>query len=254
MKVYGNSKWPTVRWLRNTLAPIPSDQDLAWGIERPNSIGGQPKLYGLNQLSLLKDHEIPVPTFYTTLQEATQGLCEGQLVVGRRNNHSQGRFIYFPTPPRTISEKWLTADYWTAWISEVTAEWRVFCASSSYLPKARTFAVGKKVSLEETPLPNIRSRRLGWVISFTEKPPKGIRPLARKAVDALGYDFGAVDILQLPSGEFIVLEVNSAFALKSPHTRRRFLQTLLLQNPSESLQSLGEETAEFLETRINEEN
>ncbi|MBW1737937.1 MAG: hypothetical protein JRJ69_10390 [Deltaproteobacteria bacterium] len=251
MKVYGNSKWPTVRWLRNTLAPIPSDQNLAWGIERPNCIGGQPKLFGLNQLFLLKDHEIPVPTFYTSLDEATDALTRGHLIVGRTNNHSQGRFIYFP---HNAPNKWLHADYWTAWINEVTAEWRIFCAGSSYLPKARTFAVGKKVLLEETPLPNIRSRRLGWVISFTEKPPKGVRPLARKAVDALGYDFGAVDILQLPSGEFVVLEVNSAFALRSPHTRRRFLQTLLLQNPSESLQSLGEETAEFLETRINEEN
>jgi glutathione synthase/RimK-type ligase-like ATP-grasp enzyme len=59
--------------------------------------------------------------------------------------------------------------------------------------------------------------------------PQGLRPLAHKAVEALGYDFGAVDILDAgpeTDERFVVLEVNSAPALLSEHTRNKYLTAI----------------------------
>ena len=65
---------------------------------------------------------------------------------------------------------------------------------------------------------------------FDLHPPKGLRPLAHQAVEALGYDFGAVDILDLGDGgddRYVVLEVNSAPSLRSEHTQDRYLNAII---------------------------
>ena len=51
---------------------------------------------------------------------------------------------------------------------------------------------------------------------------KGVRPEARKAVDALGLLFGGVDVIISRSGEVFVNEVNSAPALNGPNLERYF--------------------------------
>ena len=52
--------------------------------------------------------------------------------------------------------------------------------------------------------------------------PKGLCPLASKAVDALGLDFGAVDIIEDKDGNFIVLEVNTSPAMGGPYSVERY--------------------------------
>jgi len=69
---------------------------------------------------------------------------------------------------------------------------------------------------------------------FDLQPPKGLRPLAHRAVETLGYDFGAVDILDLGEGaepRYIVLEVNSAPALLSAHTQAVYLKAIIDRRP-----------------------
>ena len=66
-------------------------------------------------------------------------------------------------------------------------------------------------------------------MSLNIQPPVDLRPLAHRAVEALGYDFGAVDILDCGAESderFVVLEVNSAPALLSEHTRNRYLTAI----------------------------
>ena len=220
MIIYGNSQWPTVRWLRKTLADVQDPPALAWGINRPNALGGSQKLYGLAQLEALQAANIPTPRFWANYEDVPPDI----FAVGRITHHSQGRKVRLPT-----SRYFTTSDYFVEWLPS-TAEWRVWATPN------RTFANAKKVFVEEgTPPPRpIRSRRLGWHLHF-EKPPKGVRPLGKRAVAALGYDFGAVDILQTTEDNLIVLEVNSAFALRSPFTRKRFLATLLTGDPNSEL-------------------
>jgi hypothetical protein len=60
--------------------------------------------------------------------------------------------------------------------------------------------------------PWVRSHRLGWRFSYTGlggQSGRDIRDLSRRAVAALGLDFGAVDVGAKEDGSFIVLEVNS---------------------------------------------
>jgi glutathione synthase/RimK-type ligase-like ATP-grasp enzyme len=60
----------------------------------------------------------------------------------------------------------------------------------------------------------IRSYDGGWKLDYgtlcQEKIRQAIRDAARRAVDALGLDFGAVDVARLIGGETVVLEVNRA--------------------------------------------
>lgn len=49
---------------------------------------------------------------------------------------------------------------------------------------------------------------------------RGVRPMAKAAVEALGLLFGGVDVLRGPDGQFYITEVNSAPALNEPNVER----------------------------------
>lgn len=63
---------------------------------------------------------------------------------------------------------------------------------------------------QPTPHPWIRSLDSGWRVSYGESPPKRYRDLAKRALEVLGYDFGAVDIGIRADGSALVFEVNTA--------------------------------------------
>lgn len=75
--------------------------------------------------------------------------------------------------------------------------------------------VQMKVPMPEHPEPHpyFRSRPNGWRLvsgpEYTAQVPKGARDMAKLAVRAMGYLFGAVDIGVLPNGRPIVWEVNT---------------------------------------------
>lgn len=54
--------------------------------------------------------------------------------------------------------------------------------------------------------------------------PENIKAVARKAIKVLGLDFGAVDLIQKPNGDLVVLEVNSAPGVSDE--RRKVIQSL----------------------------
>lgn len=243
MIVYGNPKWPTVQTLRTHLTNIVGPP-IAYGIEKEGVFGGTPKHFGYNQLLKLKESKIPTPEATNDYEQALEWYRNGYTLYARLNNHTQGRDIIRINPhPAIFSKKARQRDYWVRYynspgtplqnqegINLTIYEWRTHICKLGAKPQ--TIGVGTKIkSGNPTRQKNlrlvdeVRSRRNGWTMRLDIKPPKGVRPLARAAIEALGYDFGAVDIIDLGEDSdprFMVLEVNSAPALRSPLTIERY--------------------------------
>lgn len=168
---------------------------------------------GDEQLDALKTHEIPIPEYTTNILEAMEwDEDDGAIVLGRNKTHSQGRDIRFNNRRRQRGHRhWDDSDYFTKWLPSIS-EWRF------HIFNGKSIARGKKVWSLEGPEPEqpIRSRKFGYRMVHNQTPPKGLRKLAKRAVEALGYDFGAVDVLELQDGSGCVLEVNSRPGLSSP--------------------------------------
>jgi len=98
---------------------------------------------------------------------------------------------------------------------------------TEYIPTVREFRIhvfngviraGIKLPREENPNPRFRSWNDGWRLDYSEACQQAIsqriRDVAKAAVGALGYDFGAVDVGVRNTGEPVVFEVNSAPGLE----------------------------------------
>lgn len=98
------------------------------------------------------------------------------------------------------------ADFWVK-KENIIGEFRIHC----FLGKS--IRAGSKVKDETARQhhPWIRSAAGGWRLSYTNfKSTKAMRELAAKSLEALGLQFGAVDIAQKADGKLMVLECNRA--------------------------------------------
>lgn len=113
----------------------------------------------------------------------------------RRFNHIGGHDLLHPG----------TGDYWVKKLN-IKREFRL------HIFGGKSIRAGVKVLREGvTPHEWIRSFDAGWRIKYDGfSSTKPMRALAAKAVEALGLDFGAVDLAELADGKLIVLEVNRA--------------------------------------------
>jgi hypothetical protein len=122
--------------------------------------------------------------------------------LGRKYNHVGGNDLL-----STQS----SYDYWSK-KEDLIEEYRVH----SFLGKS--IRAGKKVQGAEgvsTVHPWIRSHDGGWHLAYDGfSSTKEMRKLAKQAVEALGLNFGAVDIGKTREGKLIVLEVNRAPGLE----------------------------------------
>lgn len=126
-------------------------------------------------------------------------------VLGRKRHHSRGRDIIF------CETEWdcdnCESDFYTQYIDK-KSEYRVHVLGDKCLCRAKV----EDEEMETDPM--IRNREKGWKqILYTGIYRSRIKDLARKAVKALGYDFGAVDIIRDQDNNLLVLEVNSAASL-----------------------------------------
>lgn len=183
---------------------------VCWGAAAPSGLNSCQKVLGVTQLERLSEAGLHVPAHTRSLATAREWAEAGLPVWGRINTHTRGRDIVGQRHPR-----WLRSDYWVVF-QPALQEWRIH----SFLGKS--IARGLKVQAgPATRRLLVRSRSNGWRMRHDLDPPKGLRPLAAKAVAALGYDFGAVDILQLTEPDAkgrvrgMVLEVNSAPGLSN---------------------------------------
>jgi glutathione synthase/RimK-type ligase-like ATP-grasp enzyme len=107
--------------------------------------------------------------------------------------------------------------------NDLTANLRVGDYYVQYVPTVRehrihvfdgeVIRVQMKVPRVAKPHPRFRSYDNGWKLvagpEYTAQVPRGARELAKRAVAAMGYVFGAVDIGVKTDGTAIVWEVNT---------------------------------------------
>ena len=212
-----------------------SNVSLRWGGSQvEGAINGSVHLLDAReQLVAFQKAGIPCPEFTFDRSVAETWLRTGSLVFGRKFNHTQGFDIICAGGNRLkdkpkASARWKTRDFWTKYVPSIS-EWRF------HILNGNSIARGKKVfitpngygAMDNTAnVPVIRSRRLGWHMQHDIDPPKGARTLAKAAVAAVGYDLGAVDMLEVTPGKFLVLEVNSRPAIRDPYTIERYALAL----------------------------
>lgn len=193
---------------------------LRWGGPQvPNAINGQVRLLnGLEQLQAFQAAGIPTVQFTTSRVQAEAWTREGKIVFGRNVNHTQGRDIVLPGDRR----RWPAKDYWVVY-EKSDEEWRFHILNGACIARGVKTYGGNQATLRE---PFIRSRRLGWRLNHAEDPYEGLRTLAKKAVKAVGYDLGAVDMLFSEAGGGKILEVNSRPAIRDEYTIGQYVKYL----------------------------
>lgn len=133
-------------------------------------------------------------------QWAAQPVAPAETWLGRSNRHVGGNDLL--NTPETV-------DYYSK-KENIVEEYRI------HMFKGRSIRAGKKVQQPARPdgsAPHawIRSYDAGWVIRYDGfQSTKAMRKLAKAALDALGLDFGAVDMAKKADGTLMVLEVNRA--------------------------------------------
>jgi hypothetical protein len=115
--------------------------------------------------------------------------------LGRMNHHVGGDDLLVPpAAPEYFVKK-----------EQLIREFRLHCFAG------KSIKAGQKMPRTETPHPWVRSYDGGWKISYEGfASTKAMRALAKRAVVALGLQFGAVDIGQKADNSLIILEVNRA--------------------------------------------
>lgn len=121
----------------------------------------------------------------------------------RTNNHVGGNDLLHPERN--------TPDFWVK-KEGIVKEYRIHSF------KGKSLRAGIKAVRDGFPSPHawIRSHDAGWRIKYDGvSSKKKHRELAHKAVEALGLDFGAVDIAERADGSLFVLECNRAPGIES---------------------------------------
>jgi hypothetical protein len=206
---------------------------LRWGGEQvADAINGKAHLHnGLEQLQAFTKANVPTIQYTTDPKSRDAWAAAGQIVLGRSLNHTQGLDIVWPGISAKRNIAWNKRDFWTIY-KPAAREWRVHIVNGHSIARGlKHFApeAGDKPLVDGKVL--IRSRRLGWHMRHDVPPPKGLRDVAKAAVAAVGYDLGAVDILQVGDGktvplQYFVLEVNSRPAIRDEYTLAAYEKAL----------------------------
>lgn len=240
MKLIGKINSPSALALAQALPDWPGI--IRWGGgQSPNAIQGQVHLLdGLEQLTAFKAAKIPCPEFTTNYDLAITWSKAG-VILGRNTNHSQG-FDIIPFGGRLvfanqrIANRFRAKDFWVKAIRNIQSEWRVHIMRSKKTGTYYSIGMGLKehvAQIKAKPAQagfEIRSRRLGWHLRHDVELPETVRQLAKDAVAAVKYDFGAVDILVGETGP-VVLEVNSCPAIRDDYTIDRYAKSLVKYYP-----------------------
>lgn len=195
---------------------------LRWGGNQvAGAINGQAHILdGLDQLNTLQAAGVPVPEFIVN-PDYSIPMPTGGIWLARLREHSQGKDI-IPVGTRIRRRRrWQDSDFFVKYVENVVREWRIHILNGHSIARGLKYYTGLRNDagpIPEMVAPIIRSRRLGWHIRHDVKPPKGLRDVAKAATTAVGYDLGAVDILELSDGSFVTLEVNSRPAIRDEYT------------------------------------
>jgi hypothetical protein len=150
---------------------------------------------------LFAEHNVPMPKLYS-IDEAIYAVPRGTTLVGRPDHHTKGRGFWLCTTTTELDKalrgtrKKAAATHFMEYV-KADHEYRVHIfKGKSIRISEKSFFIGEDGKRDYT----------------TVKPTgniKHIRKAAKKALEAVGLDFGAVDILANDT-ECWVLEVNAA--------------------------------------------
>lgn len=165
-------------------------------------------------LSIMRDAHVPVPQVFVG-DEALNVV--GSVLLGRRVNHTQGKDIVFCLQREDVRRALALPD---------DLRPRFF---TKYISTAREFRVhvfdGQVIKVSEKVLTDPGAFQIPWVRNFengyTFRTPRdivtniatGMNNAAISAVQALGLDFGAADVILSDDGFWYVLEVNTGPSL-----------------------------------------
>lgn len=201
------------RW-RDEILQTGHDLVVCWG--DPLDDDGTPVLNSnlfndkLNELRALRDGQVPTPSFIMP-----EFYKPRPNFVGRNRHHHGANDLL-----RGVRNP----DYWVE-IVPVVDEFRVHVFRDAETRRHVVIRVGLKVPAPGLgapgtvggPHPVYRSRNAGWRIDYGTGAQtaiaryRGVRDVAKRAVCAVGYDFGAVDVgVDTRTNLPVVFEVNSA--------------------------------------------
>jgi len=150
----------------------------------------------------LKEAGVRVPNIYLRGDDIPE---QAYPLLARKKYHSQGRdIIYVHNKAELEAIEELDWDYLIEYINK-TSEYRVHILKD----------YGEFVSVKFNGIdPLVRSHQNGWrQIEYDREWKEELICLAKQAIDVLGYDFGAVDIIRRKN-KLYVLEVNSSPGLE----------------------------------------
>lgn len=177
----------------------------------------------LESLGTMREAEVRVPDWSEDPEDLEFPF------LGRRIQHTQGRDVVLCLQRGDYRRR--PRDYYVKYIPTVR-EFRVHVVAGEVIR-----VQGKYLDFPEQSLPWIRNYGTGY--RFRE-PSRRLRPsrteMAIRAVESLGLDFGAVDLLVGDDGLEYVLEVNTAPAC-SPLTAEKYIRAFqrLLNIPDQYL-------------------
>lgn len=159
----------------------------------------------IHAFAMMRDANVESIPNTTSQQEASRWLAEGSTVVARGTvTGSGGAGIRVVRPTEVLP----LVPLYTKFVPSVR-EYRVHVIGGATLPARKA----KRNNAPEQEFP-IRNHGDTWVFQYTipEKVPvpELVLTLAKRAINAVSLDFGAVDILYEGNGRARVLEINTA--------------------------------------------
>lgn len=153
---------------------------------------------------------IPTPEWTTSTYEAKTWMTQGHIVFGRETltGHSgQGIHLYKPEEDAIV---WTDCPLYTKY-TKCKHEYRVHVMNNEVID----FVMKKKKEGIETN-PYVSNHRFGWIFAREGvELPTCVKEAALGAIEALGLDFGAVDIgYKVNEDKAFVYEVNTAPGLE----------------------------------------
>lgn len=168
------------------------------------------KLDKYEQFLALQEAGVQVPTFFAG---DTNGMGVHYPLLARKRQHHGGKDIMLVLQQEDLAlRRRAGADFFVEYVPRKT-EFRCWIYRRQHLG---TYEKVLKHPEQYTKVGCNYDNGFAFDLVGAERVPRAAVELAAQAVQTLGLDFGAVDVLQGTDGQFYVLEVNTAPGVDGP--------------------------------------